>query len=337
MPRKARIDAPDALHHIIIRGIEGKQIFNDDRDYQNFIQRLGNIFEDTSTPCYAWALLPNHVHLLCRTGLAPVSTLMRRLLTGYAQQFNRRHRRHGHLFQNRYKSILCEEEPYLMELIRYIHLNPIRAAIVEDLKALKFYPNCGHSALMGKANNPWQDTQYILKLFGKTVREARISYSVFVSKGIALGRRNDLTGGGLIRSYGGWTAVKASREAHLRIISDERILGSSDFVESVLAKANEVFEKKTLALASGVDLEKIIHTVAKCLDVNSSLLKSSSRQRVIARVRSIICALAMDRLMISGAEVARKLNLSPSAVSKLVYKGRQDRLIKALEKELFDF
>jgi hypothetical protein len=262
---------------------------------------------------------------------------MRRLLTGYAQQFNRRHRRHGYLFQNRYKSILCEEEPYLKELIRYIHLNPIRAGIVEDLKTLKSFPNCGHSVLMGKANHPWQDTQYILKLFGKTVREARKYYSAFVSRGIALGRRHDLTGGGLIRSYVGWTAVKARREADLRVISDERILGSSHFAESVLAEANEEFEKKTLALAKGVDLEKIIHTVVKCFDVNISLLKSSSRQRVIARMRSIICALAMDRLKISGAEVARQLNLSPSAVSKLVYKGRQDKLNKALEEELFDF
>jgi len=107
MPRKARIDAPGALQHIIIRGIERKAIFKDTQDYKNFIEHLGNILTDTSTPCYAWAQMTNHVHLLLRTGQAPISTVMRRLLTGYAQQFNRRHKRYGHLLQHRYKSILC--------------------------------------------------------------------------------------------------------------------------------------------------------------------------------------------------------------------------------------
>ena len=116
IPRKACIDAPGALHHIIIQGIERRAIFEDPQDYQSFIERLGNILTDSSTPCYVWALLTNHVHLLLRTGMVLLATVMRRLLTGYAQQFNRRHRRHGHLFQNPYKSSLCEEDPYLLEL-----------------------------------------------------------------------------------------------------------------------------------------------------------------------------------------------------------------------------
>jgi putative transposase len=110
MPRKARIDAPGALHHIICRGIEQRKIFDDDADRDNFLQRLAMILKETSTPCYAWALIPNHFHLLLRTGKVPISTVMRRLLTGYAVSFNRRHRRYGHLFQNRFKSILCQED-----------------------------------------------------------------------------------------------------------------------------------------------------------------------------------------------------------------------------------
>jgi REP element-mobilizing transposase RayT len=127
MPRKARIDAPGALHHIIFRGIEQRLIFRDDRDRDQLIDRLSEILAETDTPCYAWALMPNHVHFLLKTGLTPIATIMRRLLTGYAGYFNRRHRRHGHLFQNRYKSILCQEESYFRELVRYIHLNPLRA------------------------------------------------------------------------------------------------------------------------------------------------------------------------------------------------------------------
>jgi REP element-mobilizing transposase RayT len=119
MPRKARIDAPGALHHIIVRGIERQRIFSDDQDRDNFVERLGNIVTETQTFCFAWALIPNHAHILLRTGQTPLATIMRRLLTGYGVSYNRRHRRHGHLFQNRYKSILCQvadpplEERYL--------------------------------------------------------------------------------------------------------------------------------------------------------------------------------------------------------------------------------
>jgi len=130
MPRKARIDAPGALHHIIVRGIERRKIFYDDNDRDNFLNRLGVILIESQNQCFAWALIPNRLHLLLRTGVAPIATVMRRLLTGYAVSFNRRHRRHGQLFQNRYKSILCQEDPYLIELVRYIHLNPLRAGLV---------------------------------------------------------------------------------------------------------------------------------------------------------------------------------------------------------------
>ena len=132
MPRKARIDTPGGLHHIIVRGIERRKIFWDDADRDAFVKRLGQVLIETHTDCFAWALLPNHVHLLLRTGLTPITGVMARLLTGYAVEFNRRHRRHGHLFQNRCKSILCQADPYLLELVRYIHLNPLRARLVED-------------------------------------------------------------------------------------------------------------------------------------------------------------------------------------------------------------
>ena len=159
MPRKARIDAPGALHHIIVRGIEKKAIFRDVMDRKAFLKRLETVLTDTETGCYAWVLMRNHVHLLLRTGLTPIATVMRRLLTGYAISFNRRYRRHGHLFQNRYKSFLCEEQLYLKELVRYIHLNPLRARVVKDLNELKRYAFCGHSVLMGKRKYNWQNSK----------------------------------------------------------------------------------------------------------------------------------------------------------------------------------
>ena len=136
MPRQARIDAPTALHHVIIRGIERREIFTDEEDRRNFLKRLAMVLTETATPCYAWVLLSNHAHFLLRTGMAPLAGVMKRVLTGYAQQYNRRHERVGHLFQNRYKSILCEEDAYCLELVRYIHLNPVRAGIVKTLEQL---------------------------------------------------------------------------------------------------------------------------------------------------------------------------------------------------------
>lgn len=126
MPRQARIDAPGALHHITARGIERRKIFLNERDLTDFIARLATILAETRTECSAWALIPNHFHLLLKTGTVPIASVMRRLLTGYAVSFNHRHNCHGHVFQNRYKSILCQEDVYLRELVRYIHLNPLR-------------------------------------------------------------------------------------------------------------------------------------------------------------------------------------------------------------------
>lgn len=165
MPRQARIDAPGALHHIIARGIERHKIFRNKKDFDDFIARLSTILTETTTDCYAWALLPNHFHLLLKTGTVPIATVMRRLLTGYAVSFNRRHQRHGHLFQNRYKSILCQEDAYLKELVRYIHLNPLRARIVPDCQSLAHFQYAGHGAIAGTQPNDWQNTNWVLMLF----------------------------------------------------------------------------------------------------------------------------------------------------------------------------
>jgi len=182
MPRQSRIDAPGAAHHIIARGIARKPIFKDDTDRNNFLDRSGSILDETKTPCYAWALIANHFHLLLRTGTVPVATVMRRLLTGYAESYNRLHKPWGHLFQNRYKSILCQEETYLLELVRYIHLNPLRANLVNNLQGLENYLFCGHHYLLRKSDKDWQQTAVVLQRFGRNIRKARRKYREFVKK-----------------------------------------------------------------------------------------------------------------------------------------------------------
>ena len=176
MPRQARLDAPGVLQHVMALGIERRKIFWDDKDRASFLERFAVILEEAQTQCYAWALIPNHFHLLLRTGPTPLSTVMRRLMTGYAVTFNIRHRRSGHLFQNRYKSVVCEEDPYLLELMRYIHLNPLRANLVKDLKELDKYLWTGHSAILGRRKNP-------LIPKGSPCAEGGLSFSLSSRKG----------------------------------------------------------------------------------------------------------------------------------------------------------
>jgi len=336
MPRKSRIDAPGAIHHVIIRGIERSTVFKDSKDYENIISRLALIVSETSTACYAWALMKNHVHLLLRSGLVPLSSFMRRLLTGYAQQFNRRHNRSGHLFQNRYKSFLCEEEPYLLELVRYIHLNPIRAGAVRDMAELEKFPWCGHGVIMGKKEQEWHDSSFVLSLFHEKQAIARREYRSFVEKGIAFGKRPDLIGGGLVRSAGGWTAVQSLRNSEKGFASDERILGNSAFVASVLKQANENYERKTAAKIKGLDLESLATVVCNHFAMNPAMIKSPSKQSLIARARAIISHIAFDTLRLRGVDIARELNLTPAAVSKLAVKGRTDQSAGEIEKIFFE-
>lgn len=323
MPRKARIDAPGALHHIIVRGIEKRKIFEDDKDRDQFIKRLGDILTEAETPIYAWVLIPNHVHLLLKTGLTPIAIIMSRMLTGYAGYFNRRHRRHGHLFQNRYKSILCQEEPYFRELVRYIHLNPIRAKLVRELKALDKYPYSGHRAVLGSVRRDWQQVDYVLGFFGKTKSAARRAYRHFVEKGVSQGRRHELTGGGLVRSLGGWTAFRALRGDSERIKGDERILGDSDFVEAVLREADEQLERRYQLKTRGFDLEQVAERVAQVLDIPLEIVWEKSRRPQVAVARSLLCYWASKELGMSMTDLAKRLNLTQPAISIAARRGER--------------
>jgi REP element-mobilizing transposase RayT len=316
------VDAPEALHHIIARGIARKKVFDDNADRDFFVERLGSILSDTSTQCFAWALIPNHFHLLLKSGATPIATVMKRLLTGYAMHYNRRHKRHGHLFQNRYKSILCQEDAYLLELVRYIHLNPLRAKLVEDMKRMDNYPYCGHSALMGKLTVAWQNKSYILGLFGDKISPARRRYRAFVEKGIADGKRPELTGGGLIRSVGGWAAAKALRKANALQKGDERILGDGDFVEAVLSEANEAYERRYLLKAKGIDVDTIVLRAAQIAGIEPSQIWTSGKQPKIVHARSLLCYWATNELGVSQAWLSKKLKLSQPAISLSVARGR---------------
>ena len=328
MPRQSRIDTPGAIHHIIARGIERGKIFKDDKDRYDFIENLGIILEETETACYAWALIPNHFHLLLRTGMVPVSTVMRRLLTGHAIRFNKKYKRYGHLFQNRYKSILCQEDTYLLELVRYIHLNPLRAKLVENMDQLDKYPFSGHSTIMGNRELSWQECEEVLLYFGKRKGTAKRKYREFVFNGIEEGKREDLTGGGLIRSSGGWKAVKELKKSSIHLKSDERILGDSDYVSDILSRTEETLKSKYSLKASGVDLKFITRRVADILNIPEDVVWREGKQKSLVYARSLLCYWAVRELGESMTSMARRLNISTVAVSKSVARGE-----KIIEKE----
>jgi len=318
MPRQARLDAPGTIHHVIIRGIEKGDIVEDDGDRDNFVARMGKISKETDTVIYAWALLTNHAHILLRSSSVGLSKYMRRFLTGYAVSYNLKHRRHGHLFQNRYKSIVCEEEPYLMELVRYIHLNPLRATIVADMAALRKYRWSGHGVLMGEYANDWQVTAEILGRFGKSKKSARENYEKFVSDGIVQGKRNDLVGGGLIRSLGGWSAVKTLKQEGENSQRDDRILGSSEFVEQLLKEAEHGLKSQFKADRPYFDIDEYISKKSREENVNLEELRGGSRRRAVSSLRKIIANKLVVIYGVPMAEVARKLGITTSGVSRLL-------------------
>ncbi len=317
MPRQARLDAPGTLHHVMVRGIARTVIFRDERDRADFVARLARLAAQGALTVYAWALLPNHAHLLVRTGKRPLPRSMRSLLTGYAGAFNRRHHRVGHLFQNRYKSIVVEEEPYLLELVRYLHLNPLRAQIVPDLRALGCYPWTGHSALLGGVLRPWQDTATILAQFGPRPRRARAAYRTFVQEGVARGRRPDLQGGGLRRSYGGWEGVAALRRGREAYAADERILGRSAFVERCRRAVAEGAPPPAPRLAVTALVTRVCQTVG----ISPTALTGGGRRPAVSQARAGIAYLWTARLGHPGRPLAAVLGVHPAVVYQAARRG----------------
>lgn len=316
MPRQARLDSPGTLHHVIVRGIEKRRIVDDEGDRENFISRLGDLTSATGTHVYSWSLLTNHAHILLHSGEKGLSSFMRRFLTGYAIEYNLRHNRHGHLFQNRYKSIVCEEDAYFLELVRYIHLNPLRAGLVNDLAELNRYPWCGHSVLMGKVNYGWQNRARVLSLFGDSERRAVTAYYKYMEEGVPMGRRPDLVGGGLLRSAGGWSQVKSRLLNKEGMLSDERILGSGEFVEKIVGEAEEKIRYQLPKSRRLEDAKGIIEDVCCEENVSSEELRSGSRRGPVSAIRKHLARRLVEELGLSLADAARLLGVTTPAVAK---------------------
>lgn len=306
----------------MVRGIEKRDIFLDDSDRSFFVRRLSHLLQETGTQCLAWCLIPNHFHLLVKPTSGKLSSLMRRLLTSYAVTFNHRHGRSGHLFQNRYKSIICEEDPYLLELVRYIHLNPLRAGLVADMDALDRYPWTGHSAIMGTQEMVGQDVEEVLACFGRRVRAARASYRRFLLDGAGQGARDELVGGGLQR------ILKAGIDERPST-SDERILGRGEFVQRLLGEREENPPRPPT-----IPLPFLVARVAEIIGLTPEEIRASGRSKQVAAARSVISYLGYRTMGYSGEAVARELGISRSGVCRRADFGeklvREDERLQSL-------
>lgn len=320
MPRQARLDVPGALHHIMVRGINKSAIFQNDQDRTKFLERLGKNIVEAKCAIYAWVLMTNHIHLLFKSGNKGISAVMRKVLTWYAVYYNRRYKRTGHLFENRYKSILCDEDNYLLALIRYIHLNPVRAGMIKTMKELDRYPWSGHSAVIGKRDCPWMGTNYVLLQFNETKRRARNAYRKFVGEGLAQGRVPELTGGGLIRSRGGWSEVVSARRKNQREEYDERILGSGNFVNEIFREAEKKQQHQMKIRRSGRTINDIIKEECAKSRVSLNELQGGSRRKHVSGMRATIAKRSLDELGLPMAEIARHLGVNTSSITRTIAK-----------------
>jgi REP element-mobilizing transposase RayT len=185
MPRKARITVPGAVHHIMSRGIEGCPIFHNEDDRWFFKALLEKNIIKSGFLLYAWCLMDNHYHLLIRMNEYSLGRFMGLLNGPYAQYFRKNMRMRGYLFQDRYKSIVTQDQHYIEELVRYVHLNPVRAGICSNLDSLKKYLWCGHSVVMGAEQWKAQNVNDVLLRFDKNPVFARKKYLQFLQEGIS--------------------------------------------------------------------------------------------------------------------------------------------------------
>ncbi|KAA6232872.1 transposase [Chlorobium phaeovibrioides] len=318
MPRGPRLDAPGTFHHVMIRGIERSSIFLDEADRSEFLERMGRLAMASGTGIYAFALMSNHVHALVKSGADGLSSFMRRLLSGYAQYFNRRHNRVGYLFQNRYKSIICEEDAYFDKLVAYIHLNPLRAGLAGTLQELSFYPWSGHAVMMNEVVYEWMDREYVLRFFGETEGAARKAYLAFVEQELGIDREQELSGGGLLRSQGGWSEVLSLRKRGEQAQGDERILGGDEFVREIMNEA----ENRTDVQLPETKLQELLNETVKqaCAEAGISMayLQSGSRSGGLPLLRKALARKAVWEYGVSLAATARQLGVTTSAVSHML-------------------
>ena len=313
MPRKARLDVPGCLYHVISRGNERRKIFLEESDYEDFTARFRELLNAAGAKCLGWCLMPNHFHLVILRGERTLSELMRRLLTGYAVHFNLKYDRAGHLFQNRYKTIICEADAYLKELLAYVHLNPLRAKLVTDVPGLAAYRWCGHGALTGARLADFLDREYALSYFGEKGRDAVSNYLKYLEEAYLRQKSGQYPAAAACKFSGGSSKPEKSGA---KDGFDSRVLGSSDFVEKLIAS-------KDGSEMGGLTKTGLVARIEGEFGISYAEMISSSRARRISSARAAYCFLAKEECGIKGEDLARELKVSSSGLCLLAARGRR--------------
>jgi putative transposase len=310
MARKPRLHYIGAVYHVMVRGNSGQNIFADEEDRYRFYLFLQEGVEKFGHRIHAFCLMNNHVHLAIQVGEKPLSRIMQNLCFRYTQWVNSRQKRVGHLFQGRYKAIVVDADSYLAELVRYIHLNPVRAKI---LKTPEAYPWSGHRAYMGLEQLPWLTTELVLLQFAQRLKTARTKYGKFVQYGRDEGHRQEFHRG----------------------TSEGRILGDDTFVEKVYIESEDK-EKKS------VTLDEIIEKVGKVYGLTEEEMVSGGKCRHPSEARGMIAYLVREVRGMSLTDLGRRMKRDVSSLSlaadKIIRCSKEDdemrKRKKILEKKL---
>src|SRR4030042_5811010 len=187
MARKPRIEYEGALYHVITRGNQRQRIFKDKEDYQRYLKILADYKIRYEYVLYAYVLMSNHVHLLMETRETSLSKILQGINQSYTMYFNRRYGTVGHLFQGRYKAILCDKDEYLLSLVKYIHLNPVRAGVAKEVEN---YPWSSHRVYIGRGEGERTeivDTNQVLRMFSENKGRARRAYRLYMGEKEGIG------------------------------------------------------------------------------------------------------------------------------------------------------
>ena len=293
MARKPRIEYEGAFYHVITRGNQRQRVFKDDNDFQKYINLLAFYKERYKYSLYAYVLMSNHVHLLIETRTIPLSKILQGINQSYTMYFNRKYKTVGHLFQGRYKAILCDKDAYLLSLIKYIHLNPVRAKIA---KAAGEYRWSSHQSYDKQKNNDIVDTDQVLRMFSEDKSQARKLYRAYIDDGI-----------------------EVKKEDIYKTVS-QRILGEEKFVDKVMEKIDERFENKRKH--HEYSLKKIVETIGKMRGITLKQLREKSRNREILTVRKL-ASLAAREFGYKGKEIALYLQKDPSVIARYLKDGEK--------------
>jgi len=318
-----RLDWEDALHHIMVRGIDGKGIFLEESDKSDLIARFDELVLEMDVNIYAWVIMPNHFHLLVRTGNEPIYRFMHRLLTGYAVSYNLRNDRKGYVFQGRFKSILVQEEMYFLNLMKYIHLNPLKAGLVTDFQELQEYRWCGHASILGVHKYLWHNRLYALSKFGRSTCDSISRYMKYVSEEISNKTMDELHSGTYILGKQG--ICDLTQESY----SDNcrgcvRVLGDKEFAASTMNKLKQMGNRIVRDREeTHKEIAELFTWVTENMGFSTQMILGSTRNPELSNSRALIAWVLSDHLGLSQSDCSGILKMSRSGIRKAISKGKR--------------